>query len=488
MKFAELLHLVRLNLTQNKFKVILTSIGIIVGAATIVIVIAVGRGGKADIADQFRNLNAGAIDISYEQAQSARDSFSGFGNSGNAGGMPSFGGGMSSFGGGGGFSPPSGRDDASGESSSGGRPDFSSGEMPDFSGGGRGGMGGMFSGFGEMFGSMFGGNENTINMEKITLSAEDMDTLATFVPDLSDVTISYTTKQDIYGGSIEETESYTVAGTLSDYAELSNLSLLLGDYLTESNEENKEKVCVLGYNAAKSIFGSAEDAYDSLIYIDDRPYVVNGILDEQGTVESGISADDAIFIPYSTGVKYLTGSDIIPTITVIAADVNNIDTVISNIETVLAEDYPNAQFTISDAGSKMEAASKSNETLTLMLIAMATIVFIIGGIGIMNVLFVSVKERTKEIGILKAISSSQKDILLEFIMEACCISLIGGIIGVLASFAVSPIISSFNIRLEMSVTGAVLALLFSVVTGTVFGFYPAWKASRLVPVEALASE
>lgn len=136
----------------------------------------------------------------------------------------------------------------------------------------------------------------------------------------------------------------------------------------------------------------------------------------------------------------------------------------------------------------MEAASKSNETLTLMLIAMATIVFIIGGIGIMNVLFVSVKERTKEIGILKAIGSSQKDILLEFIMEACCISLIGGIIGVLASFAVSPIISSFNIRLEMSVTGAILALVFSVVTGTVFGFYPAWKASKLVPVEALASE
>lgn len=482
MKFSELLHLVRLNLTQNKFKVILTSIGIIVGAATIVIVIAVGRGGKADIADQFRNLNAGAIDISYEQAQSARDSFSGSGNSGNAGGMPSFGGGMPSFGGGGGFSPPSGGDSASGGSSGSSRPDFSGGGMPSFGGSG------IFSGFGEMFGSIFGGSENTVNMEKITLSTEDMDTLATFVPDLSDATISYTTKQDIYGGNIEETESYTVAGTLSDYAELSNLSLLLGDYITQSNEDNKEKVCVLGYNAAKSIFGSVEDAYDSLIYIDDRPYVVNGVLDEQGTVESGISADDAIFIPYSTGVKYLTGSDISPTITVIAADVNNIDTVISNIETVLAEDYPNAQFTISDAGSKMEAASKSNETLTLMLIAMATIVFIIGGIGIMNVLFVSVKERTKEIGILKAIGSSQKDILLEFIMEACCISLIGGIIGVLASFAVSPIISSFNIRLEMSVTGAVLALLFSVVTGTVFGFYPAWKASRLVPVEALASE
>lgn len=463
MKFSELLHLVRLNLTQNKFKVILTSIGIIVGAATIVIVIAVGRGGKADVADQFRNLNAGAVDISYEQAQSGRNSFPSSSSSG--GGMPS-------FGGSGGFTSPSG-----GSDSSGGR-----GSRPDFSGGGS------FGGFGDMFGSMFGGEENRVNTEKITLSTEDMETLATFVPGLSDTTISYTTKQDVYGGNIEETESYTIAGTLSDYAELSNLSLLMGDYISDANEENKEKICVLGYNAAKSIFGSTEEAYDNLVYIDDRPYTVGGVLAEQGTVESGISADDAIFIPYSTGIKYLTGSDISPIITVIAEDVDNIEAVIADIKTVLAQSYPNAEFTISDAGSKMEAASKSNETLTLMLVAMASIVFIIGGIGIMNVLFVSVKERTKEIGILKAIGSSRKDILLEFIMEACCISLIGGIIGVLVSFAVNPIITGFNIRLEMSASGIVLALIFSVATGTIFGFYPAWKASRLVPVEALASE
>ena len=249
-----------------------------------------------------------------------------------------------------------------------------------------------------------------------------------------------------------------------------------------------EKVCELGYSAAKSIFGSAEEAYDSLVYIDDRPYTVAGVFSEQGTVEAGISADDAIFIPYSTGIKYLTGSDISPTITVIAADVNNIDTVIENVKTVLASTYPNAEFTISDAGSKMEAANKSNETLTMMLIALASIVFIIGGIGIMNVLFVSVNERTKEIGILKAIGGSRKDILLEFLLEACCISLIGGIIGVLLSFVVSPVLTSFSLRLEMSLSGAILALGFSLVTGTLFGFYPAWKASKLVPVDALANE
>ena len=469
MLFSEILHLVRLNLIQNKFKVLLTSIGIIVGAATIVIVIAIGRGGKADVAEQFRNLNAGAIDISYEQA----------------GGSSGF-----SFVSGGSSRPSSG---GSGE-----RPDMGSfsgfgGNMRSFSGGSRpesssGGSGGFFSGIGSMFSGLFGGSSDTKNTERITLSTEDMDDLAAQVPDLSDATISYTLKQNIYGGNIEETESYTVAGTLSDYAELSNLTMLFGDYLTDADNENKNKVCVLGYSAAKEIFGSAEDAYDSLIYIDDRPYTVGGVLAEQGTVESGISADEAIFIPYETGIKYLTGSEISPTITVIAADVDNIETVIDNVKTVLAASYPNAEFTISDAGSKMEAANKSNETLTLMLIAMASIVFIIGGIGIMNVLFVSVKERTQEIGILKAIGGSRRDILLEFIMEACFISLIGGIFGVLFSFAITPVLSGFSIRMEMSAAGAVLALCFSLVTGTVFGFYPAWKASKLVPVEALSSE
>jgi len=485
MRFSEILNLVRINLIQNKFKVLLTSIGIIVGAATIVCVIAIGKGGQADVADQFRNLNAGALDISYEQAESSQGfSFGGGSLPGFSGGgsFPSFSGGgsMPGFSGGGSqpaFTQTSNTERSSSDSSRRSSRSSGGGSMPSFGGGSM-----------PSFGDMFGGNGNTGNREKITLSTDDMDDITASVPGLSESTITYTTKQNIYGGNIEESESYTIAGTLSDYASLSNLSMLFGDYLSDADNENRTKVCVLGYSAAKSIFGSAEEAYDSIVYIDDRPYTVGGVLAEQGAVEAGISADDAIFIPYATGIKYLTGSDISPTITVIAEDVDNIDTVAENVREVLAVNYPNAEFTISDAGSKMEAANKSNRTLTLMLIAMASIVFIIGGIGIMNVLFVSVKERTQEIGILKAIGGSRKDILLEFILEACCISLIGGIIGVGLSFAVSPVISGFSIRMEMSVSGAFLALGFSLVTGTVFGFYPAWKASRLVPVEALASE
>ena len=480
MKLSEILRLVWINLIQNKFKVVLTSIGIVVGAATIVMVIAIGRGGQMDVADQFKNLNAGAIDISYEQStdssssNSKGSSKSGSTNKSSGGNSESKGNQRDPSGFGGGQGMPQMPGGSSGGSSQG---------MPQMPGGG---MQGGFGGF------MAGGNNNNdsskINQEKITLSEDDMDDLKTFLPGISDITISYTTKSEVDGGDLDEAESYTIAGVKNNYVSMSNLTMAAGSFIESSNETNKEKVCVLGHSVAKEIFGSVEDAYDSTIYIDNRAYVVNGVISEVGTVSSGISPDDSIFIPYSTGVKYIVGTDANPTITVIASDVDNVDNVMENIQSVLAENYPNAEFTITDAGSKMEAASESNNTLTTLLIAMAAIVFIVGGIGIMNVLFVSVKERTKEIGILKAIGCTKKDILIEFLLEACFISILGGILGVLLSFGITPIVEYFDVRVELSVAGAVLAVVFAIFTGTVFGFYPALKASKLVPVEALNEE
>lgn len=515
MKLSEILRLVWINLIQNKFKVVLTSIGIVVGAATIVMVIAIGRGGQMDVADQFKNLNAGAIDISYEQSSDSSSSNSksssksgssgkssnGNSESGNRGqggfgggqGMPQMPGGASgdsgnskSSGGSSGNSKNSGN--SSSDKSQKGNGSSNGGGMPQMQGGGEMQGGGMPGGFG---GFMQGGKSSEsskINQEKITLSEDDMDDLKTFLPGISDITISYTTKSDVDGGDLDDAESYTIAGVKNNYAGMSNLMMAAGSFIESSDETNKEKVCVLGYSVAKEIFGSVKDAYDSTIYIDDRAYVVNGVISEVGTVSSGISPDDSIFIPYSTGVKYIVGTDADPTITVIASDVDKVDTVMENIQSVLAENYPNAEFTITDAGSKMEAASESNNTLTTLLIAMAAIVFIVGGIGIMNVLFVSVKERTKEIGILKAIGCTKKDILIEFLLEACFISILGGILGVLLSFGITPVVEHFDVRVELSVFGAALAVVFAVFTGTVFGFYPALKASKLVPVEALNEE
>ncbi len=498
MRFTEILRLVWINILQNKFKVILTSIGIVVGAATIVMVLAIGRGGQMDVADQFKNINAGAIDITYSR---------------NFGGGQGFGGN---------FQPPTGSSSGSksasntqaasrtaasasstaASASSGSRTVLlatksdasvsllsSSGQaqnipaqMPqDFQPPDGGGVPPEFSENGNTSGS----SSRRVNFERITLSTTDVEDLEIFVPDISAATISYSTKSNVNGGNLTSDTSYTIGGVKSDYAALSNLQLAVGDFLSESNGQSAEKVCVLGATAATDIFGSASDAYDSILYIDNRPYVVNGVLETVGTVASGISPDEAVFIPYETGIKYITGQDVSPTITVIAADMSQIDVIKENIQTVLGDSYPNATFTIEDAGTKMTAANASNRTLTLLLFAMAAIVFIVGGIGIMNVLFVSIKERTKEIGILKSIGCRKRDILLEFLMEASFISIIGGVIGVGVSFLVTPVVQLLSVRVEHTVTGFTLAIVFAIITGTAFGFYPALKASKLIPVQAL---
>ncbi len=460
MRISEIFRLVYLNLSQNKFKVILTSVGIVVGSATIMLVLAIGMGGRAEVAEQFKNLNAGAIDISYGTA----DMEGGFGE----------------------FTTFSFGDTSVSVFSDSGMGGFPGGNTSGGFSGGRGGFGGSGPQSGNSFPGR--GTESNSTGNEIILTRADYEELELFVPGISDATISYSSRASLEGGNLDSATSYSLAGVESNYAQISNLKMAIGSFLSEEQNESKEKVCVLGISVAQEIFGSAYNAYDSRVYIDGRPYVVVGVLSQMGTVASGISPDTSVFVPYETGIKYITGPSVNPVITVIAEDVDATAQVMEDVKTVLSDSYEGVSFSITDAGSKMEAASASNETLTWLLVSMSVIVFVVGGIGIMNVLFLSVKERTNEIGILKAIGCSRKDILIEFLMEAACISFIGAIIGVLLALGITPLVELFSVRVELTVSGAVLSLLFGVITGCIFGFQPAYRASQLVPVEALNHE
>ena len=501
MRISELFRLVWLNINQNKFKSVMTSIGIVVGAATIVMVIGIGRGGQMDIADQFAELNAGAIDVSYEYA--GEESASGKSGGFSFGGMMNavFGGMMG--GGPGGTNPAGSRGNSGGAGADGQNGGSGAPQMPGGSDSGdrmqrpddsddeeiqrpdEQDSDGEDADETESETSMI---EDRLNQEQIILSASDVDDIETYVTGITGATISYSTRSSVEGGELTSTQTYTVAGVLENFAEAGKLNLSEGYFLDETDNDSKSKVCVIGASVAKEVFGSVADAVNSTIYIDDRSYTVIGALESSSSVVSGISPDTSILVPYQTGMKYITGEEIDPTITVIAEDVNTLQSVITNVKTVLEENYPNASFTFEDSGSKMKAAEASNRTLTMLLSAMAAIVFLVGGIGIMNVLFVSVKERTNEIGILKAIGTPRTDILLEFLAESAAISLIGGVLGVAISFGITPIVSHFQVRVEVNATACLAALGFAVLTGTIFGIYPAWKASGLEPVEALNAE
>ena len=457
MIFSELMHIVWVNLMENKLKVILTSLGIIVGAATIVMVLAIGNGSQQAVAEQYKNINAGAITISYSRA----NSLTGIPGGGFGGPPADFGGAPANFGGG------------SSSSRSGGGSSFAAG-------------GGTSSAAQALIQSAIQRMQNTLN---ITLSQSDVEDLQTFVPGLDSAAISASAKSDVTGGNVTTATSYTIAGVTSDYQSISNLTVALGDFITADDQTNESKVAVIGYSLAEEIFGDAIDAYGNVIYINNTPFTINGVLAQNGSVSSGISPDDSIFVPLSSAKKYVYSSESYsPTITVVASDVNNVDNTITNIKSELAQTYPSATFTITDAGAERVAASNSANTLSFLLIAVASIVFVVGGIGIMNVLFVSVRERTKEIGILKAIGTSKKDILMEFLMEAIVISLFGGGIGVLLSQLLMPVMTALGQTVAPSASGIIIALIFAIATGTAFGFYPALKASSLVPIEALNEE
>lgn len=363
---------------------------------------------------------------------------------------------------------------------------FANNRVASSMGGNRSSAGGASGGRISMMGGFSAGGVEQI--KETTFTETDVEELLWFIPNIDAITLLVNSTSSVEGGTLEEEVNSTIVGVTDDYVEISNLELQMGNFFTDDDNVYLERVAVLGYQTAVNIFGNVFDAYGSQININNKKYDVVGVLTETGSTVSGITLDSAVFIPYNSAVKYVSGSEASPKMIAVVDDINQMESTISDIETLLTELYPKGSFSVTDSGSQVAASQASANTMSILLIAVASVVFVVGGIGIMNVLFVSVKERTREIGILKALGSSRKDILLQFLLEANLISVFGGIVGVIVGYLLMPVVRLSGMSVVASTSASIIALLFAVFTGTVFGFYPAWQAACLKPIDALNHE
>ncbi|MCF7820567.1 MAG: ABC transporter permease [Candidatus Pacebacteria bacterium] len=291
----------------------------------------------------------------------------------------------------------------------------------------------------------------------------------------------------------------TVSGVSLDYLEVEGGEVLKGRFFSASEDSAGAKVVVLGSTVKKEIFGDSE-AVGKRLRIKKHSFDIIGVMKERGTVGFQ-DYDDQVFVPVKALQTFIAGAKHLSLIRAKVVDSNYLDRAVIDIETTLREKHDiydstgkNDDFTVGSAQEALSALTSITDALTYFLIAMASLSLLVGGVGIMNIMLVSVKERTREIGLRKAIGASRSRIIRQFLSESLFLTLIGGLIGlvlgILFSWLVAQVIIYLNFDWHFIVTwqSMVLAVSVSTLIGLVFGLYPAIKASKLDPIEALRYE
>lgn len=285
----------------------------------------------------------------------------------------------------------------------------------------------------------------------------------------------------------------SVSGVSYNYLDVNNWSMKSGRFLSEKNVQNRERVAVVGKTVVKNLFGD-EDPVGAEIRVKNIPFRIIGVLNSKGSGAMGNDQDDMVIIPYTTAMERVEGVDYLRMIYVVGKDENGIDRLQSDIENLLRvrhgiKDTNLDDFNIQNMNSIMETMEETTGTLTLFLGAVAAISLVVGGIGIMNIMLVSVTERTREIGVRKALGATYSVIVTQFLIEAVVISLMGGIIGIILGIGSSKLIGmASGMSTVISIPTIVMSFAFSMAIGLIFGIYPARKAAKLNPIDALHYE
>jgi len=284
-----------------------------------------------------------------------------------------------------------------------------------------------------------------------------------------------------------------VSGVTVAYPDVRNVQVGLGSFISEQNTNNLSKVAVLGPTTRDDLFGEDANPIGQTIRIKGIEFKVIGVTQEKGGTGFG-SQDDVIYVPLSTAQRYLTGNKSVNTINVQAVSQQAMIILQEQITSLLLNrhnitDSTSADFSIMNQSDIISSASSITNTLTILLGSIAGISLIVGGIGIMNMMLTTVTERTREIGLRKAIGAKKNDISAQFLAEAILLTFIGGIIGIVLGWFISLAISHFGgITTKISLFSVLLAVGVSGLIGIVFGYYPARRAAKLNPIEALRYE
>jgi len=288
----------------------------------------------------------------------------------------------------------------------------------------------------------------------------------------------------------------SVNGVTADYSETRNIQVASGVFISEQNTRNLSKVAVLGPTTMTDLFGEDANVLDVVgqtIRINKIDFKIIGVTEEKGG--SGMqNQDDIIFIPLSTAQRFLAGGDYLSTIYVEIVNQESMAFAQEQITALLLDKHnisnpESADFTLMNQADIVASVSSISDTLTMLLGAIAGISLIVGGIGIMNMMLTTVTERTREIGLRKAIGAKRKDISRQFLFEAVLLTFIGGLLGIMLGWAASLAVSYFGkTTTEITLWSVLLAFVVSAGIGIVFGYYPARRAAKLNPIEALRYE
>jgi putative ABC transport system permease protein len=327
-----------------------------------------------------------------------------------------------------------------------------------------------------------------------TLKEEDAAAIGQECPAVMYISPSVSARaQTVYGNKNWNT---SISGTGARYPEVRNWDVEFGAYFDDNMVKAAAKVCILGADVKTNLFEN-EDPVGKVIRIKKIPFKVLGVLKRRGESGGFGSRDDMIAIPYTTAMRRLQGTDYIQSVDVRAVSADQMSQAQTQIEELLRVRHriaPGAEddFTVRNMSEIAETAAEATQMMTVLLGSIAGISLLVGGIGIMNIMLVSVTERIREIGLRMAVGARERDILLQFLTEAIVLSLMGGLIGIGFGVGASRLVrkikmfASFNT--VVSLESVLMAFFFAATIGIFFGFYPARKASRLDPIEALRYE